>query len=78
MIDVLFFAAMQEKVGKAKVRIQAENISVKEMKKKYLSTYEMDDLLAESMIAVNEEYSTEDHIIVSGDTVAFIPPVSGG
>jgi len=78
MIDVLFFAAMQEKVGSGKISIEAENISIKEMKEKYLSAYEIEDLLEEAMVAVNEEYSTEDKIVVSGDTVAFIPPVSGG
>ena len=28
--------------------------------------------------AVNEEYQDHDHILNNGDTVALIPPVSGG
>lgn len=28
--------------------------------------------------AVNEEFTTFDHALREGDTVAFIPPVSGG
>jgi molybdopterin synthase sulfur carrier subunit len=30
------------------------------------------------MVAVNEEYAEPDDVIKSGDTVALIPPVSGG
>ncbi len=30
------------------------------------------------MIAVNEEYANPDQILNDGDTVAVIPPVSGG
>lgn len=30
------------------------------------------------MVAINEEYANENDIIQTGDTVAMIPPVSGG
>jgi len=30
------------------------------------------------MIAVNEEYASSDQVLKEGDTVAIIPPVSGG
>lgn len=30
------------------------------------------------VVAVNEEYSPEDRLLVDGDVVAFIPPVAGG
>ena len=30
------------------------------------------------VVAVNEEYATEDRLLVDGDVVAFIPPVAGG
>ena len=30
------------------------------------------------VVAVNEEYATEDRVLVDGDVVAFIPPVAGG
>ncbi len=30
------------------------------------------------MVAVNEEFATDSEVIKEGDTVAFIPPVSGG
>jgi sulfur-carrier protein len=30
------------------------------------------------MTAINEEFSANDEMIKEGDTIAFIPPVSGG
>jgi molybdopterin converting factor subunit 1 len=30
------------------------------------------------VVAVNEEYCSDDRILVNGDIVAFIPPVAGG
>jgi len=78
VIKVLLFAELQERVGKSEVMVQADSISVQELKEKYLLKYDMNDLLAQAMLAVNEEYSEEDTVLKSGDTVAFIPPVSGG
>lgn len=78
MIELLFFAEMQEIVGSQKIVIEADQISIKKIKENYLSKYRMDDLLEQAMVAVNEEYSEEDTIVSKGDVVAFIPPVSGG
>lgn len=78
MIELLFFAQMQEVVGSQKITIDASNISIKEIKEHYLSKYNMDDILNQALVAVNEEYSKEDAIVSNGDVVAFIPPVSGG
>lgn len=30
------------------------------------------------VVAVNEEYCSDDRILIDGDVVAFIPPVAGG
>ncbi len=78
MINVLFFAGMKDKVGNGKITIEANDISVQELKQKHLSIFEIEDQLAEAMVAINEEYATDETLISGGDTVAFIPPVSGG
>jgi len=78
MINVLLFAGMKDKVGKGKISIDVTNISVQELKQRHLSTYNIDVQLEEALVAINEEYATDDTVINSGDTVAFIPPVSGG
>lgn len=78
MIQILFFAQLQEKVGESKITIEANDITIAELKNNYLKKYEIDPLLDASMVAVNEEYAPDDTILKTGDTVAFIPPVSGG
>jgi len=77
MIEILFFADLQEAVGKNKITIDDSNITVKELKDKWLRKYNL-PTLDRAMIAVNEEYASEDAIVHKGDIVAFIPPVSGG
>ncbi|MGY0692793.1 molybdopterin converting factor subunit 1 [Virgibacillus sp. FSP13] len=77
MIDVLFFAELQEVVGSEKISVEANITTVKELKEKLVTTYEL-DTIDNAMVAINEEYATEDAKVSSGDVVAFIPPVSGG
>lgn len=77
MIEVLFFAELQEQAGTEKVTIDAEGITVKQLKDEYLKEYNL-LTIDQAMIAVNEEYTEEDTILKKGDVVAFIPPVSGG
>ncbi|WP_269409672.1 molybdopterin converting factor subunit 1 [Lentibacillus daqui] len=78
MIDVLFFAELQESLGKDRLSLEAANVaSVKELKTRLQSEYQL-EAIDRAMIAVNEEYATEDAELIDGDVVAFIPPVSGG
>jgi molybdopterin synthase sulfur carrier subunit len=77
MVNVLFFAELQEAAGREKVSLQADGLTVKELKEKILSEYALNQL-DQAMIAVNEEYASADAVLKTGDTVAFIPPVSGG
>lgn len=77
MVDVLFFAELQEAVGSEKLSLEADGLTVKELKSKSLAKYNLDNI-DHAMVAVNEEYAEEDTVLASGDIVAFIPPVSGG
>jgi molybdopterin synthase sulfur carrier subunit len=77
MIDVLFFAELQEAVGENKLSFDVENITVNELKSNWLKKYQAENL-DKAMIAVNEEYVGEETVLQSGDVIAFIPPVSGG
>lgn len=78
MVKVLFFAQIQEEVGAKELDFDAAGKTVQEVKNIYLEKYDIADLLAEAMVAVNEEYAKDDTILQAGDTLAFIPPVSGG
>lgn len=77
MVEVLLFAQLQEEVGKDKIYLDIKESTVKDLKQKLQSDYKLSQL-EQSMVAVNEAYALEGDIIQSGDTVAIIPPVSGG
>ena len=77
MIKVLLFAELQERIGKTSLEVELEEINVKTLKEKLQADYP-ELRLNGVMTAVNEAYAKDDDIISSGDTVAFIPPVSGG
>ncbi|MBP1947261.1 molybdopterin converting factor subunit 1 [Virgibacillus litoralis] len=77
MIDVLFFAELQEIVGNEKVSVEADGMTVTDLKNNLLSTYNLDNL-NNAMVAINQEYAQSDATLKKGDVVAFIPPVSGG
>lgn len=77
MIKVLLFSYLKDQVGQEVLELQQEEMTVKEIKEYILSNYEVEQLES-VMIAVNEEYATDVTVAKSGDSVALIPPVSGG
>lgn len=77
MIEILFFASLRDSVGKSKITLQADQMTIKQLKEILLETYDLPNL-SQTMIAINEEYASDDSVINKGDIVAFIPPVSGG
>ncbi|MCF3942139.1 molybdopterin converting factor subunit 1 [Oceanobacillus alkalisoli] len=77
MIKVLLFAELQETAGKTSLNIPLENVNVEQLKERLQTDYPQLNLSG-VMTAINEEYAKEEDAIMSGDTVAFIPPVSGG
>ncbi|WP_430787693.1 molybdopterin converting factor subunit 1 [Virgibacillus flavescens] len=77
MIEVLFFAELQESAGKEKITVDADNITINELKAIHLRSYQLENI-DQAMTAINEEYADENSVVKSGDIVAFIPPVSGG
>ncbi|MFG6120390.1 MULTISPECIES: molybdopterin converting factor subunit 1 [Thalassobacillus] len=77
MNKILLFAGLQEKAGKAELQLEAVNKSIAEVKGMLKDSYQLDEIDT-SMAAVNEEYANGDFVVKEGDTIAFIPPVSGG
>lgn len=77
MVKVLLFAELQERIGKTSLEIPLEKADVRQLKEKLESDYPQLRLKG-VMTAVNEEYAKDDDIVTAGDTVALIPPVSGG
>lgn len=77
MIRILLFAELQEKAGKDQLELKIDSIKVQELKERLKEDKGLSGL-DHVMTAINEEYAMEEDIVKSGDTVAFIPPVSGG
>ncbi|WP_285768811.1 molybdopterin converting factor subunit 1 [Peribacillus sp. SI8-4] len=77
MITVLFFAEIRDVIGLDRIVIKKDQITVLQLKRYFESKY---PLLSfdQFMTAINESFVTDEEMIKDQDTVAFIPPVSGG
>ncbi|MFC0562270.1 molybdopterin converting factor subunit 1 [Halalkalibacter alkalisediminis] len=77
MIKILLFAELQEQAGVDEIKVEKAGLTVSELKNWLLEEYKL-TALAQTMIAINESYASETDLLKDGDTIAFIPPVSGG
>lgn len=77
MNKILFFAHLRDAAGAESVMHDVSGKTVAQVKEFISSEYGFDKLNT-VMTAVNEEFANEDEVIQAGDTIAFIPPVSGG
>jgi molybdopterin synthase sulfur carrier subunit len=76
MNKVLFFAHLRDTVGQESIEYNANGITVSDLKQQISEKY---DLKVDNvMVSINEEFAANDDIIQDGETIAFIPPVSGG
>lgn len=76
MINILLFAHLQEEIGESKLTWTELPITVGEIKQRLTEKYNLQ--LQSVMVAVNEEFADENMKLKEGDTIALIPPVSGG
>jgi len=75
-VQVKFFASLRERVGKAEVKLNPDrNLTALQVWQQ--STGE-NQLSANILIAVNQEYVDSEQLVNDGDEIAFFPPVTGG
>ncbi len=76
-VKVCFFASMRERMGVSErmVETRQAELSVDQLWSEYLS---QEALPANTLIAVNMDYTHRNHVLKEGDEVAFFPPVTGG
>lgn len=77
MIRVLLFAHLQEAIGDSELRVDLSGHTVGQIKVWMENQYPKLSL-QQMMAAVNEEFAEDEVILNNGDTLAFIPPISGG
>lgn len=78
-ITLLFFGMATDLAGSASSTIPLnQEMSLKAFKNLLFETHAELKNLQQFAIAINEEYALEDSIVKPGDTIAIIPPVSGG
>ncbi|PGZ07279.1 molybdopterin converting factor subunit 1 [Bacillus cereus] len=78
MITILLFANLREEVGLDRlVILEKQEINVGQLKDRLKESYHLQSLDT-VMVAINEEFVTNEEMIKAGDIVALIPPVSGG
>ncbi|MDQ0154365.1 molybdopterin converting factor subunit 1 [Robertmurraya andreesenii] len=77
MNKILFFAHLKDAVGEEFIQMDVSGKKVSEVKELIAKEYQLGKLES-AMAAINEEFSSDDDLIQSGDEIAFIPPVSGG
>ncbi len=79
-VKVLYFSSIKDRIKKREEVLEIpENTAVSQfieiIKQKHP---EISDLIDKVMIAVNEEYTSNETRLKEGDIIAIIPPVSGG
>jgi len=78
-VQILAFGACKDIIGSNKYEQQLpESSTVSVFKTKLYSDYPDLKRLNSLFLAVNEEYADDEHSLADGDTIALIPPVSGG
>lgn len=75
-IQVKFFASLRERIGTDQIRLDADApLSVEQV---WQTATQNADMPANTLCAVNMEYTSRDALANPGDEVAFFPPVTGG
>lgn len=77
MIQLLFFAGVKETIGKEAMELEWQGQTIAQLKEYLLKAFPSLSLQG-VMVAVNEEFALDEDIVKENDTIAFIPPVSGG
>ncbi len=78
-IEALFFGMSRDLAGQSPITFELdEGVTVKKFREILVKNYPLFSELDSFAIAVNESYAEEELLLSDKDTVAIIPPVSGG
>ncbi|HTW07772.1 MAG TPA: MoaD/ThiS family protein [Acidimicrobiales bacterium] len=79
-VTVLFFASAREAAGVARTAVNADGTTVDQLAKQLCATYGpgLEAVMATCATWVNGAPAKAATLLVAGDEVAVVPPVSGG
>ncbi len=80
-INILLFATLREKLNQSELQLEFDGHTVADALEALANQYpQLQPIIANGRVqtAVNEEYATPATEIKENDTLALIPPVSGG
>jgi MoaE-MoaD fusion protein len=76
-LNILFFANHRRSAGVSETVFETtDGATVQSVSSQIAAQFNLE--LRGSMVAVNDAYAEPDTVLIDGDTLAFIPPVSGG
>lgn len=79
MINILLFADLAQQAERERISIEVHtSLNVEEVRTLLQNEVGKLSGIENALLAVNEEYVELTDQVNDGDTVAFIPPVSGG
>jgi molybdopterin converting factor small subunit len=79
-IIIHYHKTLAERIGCAREEIsQAKNITVKDLLELLKKRHpHLESLIAASLVSVNQTYAKPSALLVDGDDIFLIPPISGG
>jgi molybdopterin synthase sulfur carrier subunit len=78
-LTILLFGSIREAIGSSQIEVQdMSGKTVLELRNHLANTYHYASDIKTCMVAINQNYSTEDTILHSSNEIALIPPVNGG
>jgi molybdopterin synthase sulfur carrier subunit len=77
-VDILAFGIAKDIFGKKIINLELDGSTTEHLKELLENQYPELKKLSSYMIAVNNEYASNELQLKEGDEIAIIPPVSGG
>ena len=77
-IKILYFAQLADLAGKAEEVRECSSITTMELYKQLAQEYQLPHKFSQLQVAINHELCAHKKELNDGDSIAFLPPMTGG
>ena len=77
-IKILYFAQLADLAGQAEEVREFSSITAKELYKLLATEYQLPHKFSQLQVAINHELCAHKKELHDGDSIAFLPPMTGG